>query len=361
MKNSIIIILTNIFNKINLIVFKSKVNSNKINGLKEYPEKISNSIFSLSCNFPNNTQLSIAIIQNEVVNYYGIITINDTIKPIKNQNKVFEIGSITKVFTSSVLATLVLEKKINLKDNINKYFSFKFNNDIKLNFQELANHTSGLPRLPRNLNLIEKKNPYKNYGSKALEEYLLKIVKLKDKKYLYSNLGAGLLGHTLGISQKKNFNELLQEKIFNKFKMNNSYTSLKGIENKLVKGLDKKGNEVPNWEFDVFFGGGGILSTTEDLVKFVKANFDSKNKELELTRFPTFEVNDKMKIGLGWHIFKSINNNNLFWHNGGTGGYSSQLLMDIEGKNAIIILSNVSEQKNKVEKLCLELKKIIEF
>ena len=85
--------------------------SNTVNALSNYPKEIAEIIYSKSKDFPNNTQLSIAIIQNGKTNYYGIIKENDSIKPIENQNKVFEIGSITKVFTSTVLASLVEDKK----------------------------------------------------------------------------------------------------------------------------------------------------------------------------------------------------------------------------------------------------------
>ena len=198
---------------------------------------------------------------------------------------------------------------------------------------------------------------------KEIEVYLNETIKLDQKPltvYSYSNLGAGLLGFTLGLSQKTSFQKLLQEKIFDKYKMTNSFTDNQNLDNKLVKGLDENGTVVSNWDFDILFGGGGILSTTEDLVKFAQAQFDQKNKELELTRKPTFSINENMKIGLGWHILKTDKGFNWIWHNGGTGGYSSSMVLDTEKKNGVIILSNVSTFNKKMEnidKLCFELMK----
>jgi len=319
--------------------------STLINGLSDFPIEIADEIYPLTKDFPNNTQLSIAVLKNNNVKYYGIIIQNDTIKSIKNQNKIFEIGSITKVFTSSVLASLVIDNKLKLNDFVNDYYTISFNNNTKITFLELANHTSGLPRLPENLDLSNETNPYKYYGNKELNEYLAKLLLIENnnkKKYDYSNLGAGLLGNSLGLSQRKPFNGLLQKRIFDKYKMSSSHTSLKGIKNNIVKGLDVTGQEVSNWEFDVLFGGGGIVSTAEDLVKFAQAQFDNRNKELELTRTPTFEINEEMKIGLGWHILKSENEFKWIWHNGGTAGYSSSMVLDVAKKNGVIILSNVS-------------------
>jgi len=353
-------------NKINGLSIKPyeevKVNESKaINALGNYPKEISNLFFSKCKNFPNNTQLSVAIIHNDEINYYGIIKENDTIKPIDNKNKIFEIGSITKVFTSTVLVSLVEDNKFKLADYINSYYSFPFKDNTKITFESLANHTSGLPRLPENLDLTNAHNPYKNYGEKALNEYLENMLKLESepaKVYSYSNLGAGLLGYTLGLSQKTSFQKLLQDRIFEKFRMTNSFTSSNNLNNSLVKGLNSNGEIVSNWDFDALFGAGGILSSTEDLAKFAKAQLNPKNRELALSRKPTFNVNEKMEIGLGWHILKSENDKELFWHNGGTAGYSSSIAINLEGRNAVIILSNVSafnpKMKN-IDNLCFEL------
>jgi len=145
--------------------------------------------------------------------------------------------------------------------------------------------------------------------------------------------------------------------------MLNSTTSVNKINSTLIKGLDNKGNKVSNWEFSVLVGAGGILSTVEDLSKFAITQFNNSNKELELTRQKTFEINDNMDIGLGWHILKSQSENLWYWHNGGTGGYSSSMVIDTKTKNGIIILSNVSgfsPNMGNIDKLCFELMKTLE-
>jgi CubicO group peptidase (beta-lactamase class C family) len=109
-------------------------------------------------------------------------------------------------------------------------------------------------------------------------------------------------------------------------------------------------------------GAGGILSTAEDLSKFVIAQFNPSNKALELTRQKTFEINDTMDIVSGWHLLKSQSKNIWYWHNGGTGGYSSSMVFDEKTKNGIIILSNVSAfnpNMENIDKLCFELMKTL--
>ena len=353
-------------NKITGLYIKPYENLNQrgettLDNLDGYPEEIRSIIFAKTKDLPNQARLSIAIIQNGEVKNYGIKKIEDKISPEENHTNLFEIGSITKVFTSSVLASLVLKNQLELKDEINSYFDFQFNNGLKLDFESLSNHTSGLPRLPENLDLSIAENPYKAYGQKELEAYLRNLmVREKDSygTFTYSNLGVGLLGYTLGLSQKTTFQNLLQKEIFDKYGMNQSYTSSVNLGDRLVKGLDYDGYEATNWDFDVLFGGGGIISSTEDLSKFALAQFDSTNLELELTRQPTHLIGGNSSIGLGWHMETSKNKINTYWHNGSTGGYSSCMVVNVDREKAVIVLSNVYGINETIDELTFELLRV---
>jgi CubicO group peptidase (beta-lactamase class C family) len=335
--------------------------SGTINALSCYPQEIADLIFTQTKDFSNHTQLSIAVIQNNRTNYYGIVKENDSVKPADNQGKVFEAGSITKVFTSTVLASLVQEGTIGLNDSINPYYPFPFKEHRNITFLTLANHTSGLPRLPGNLDLSEASNPYLSYTEKELEAYLETIMTLENEPsetYSYSNLGAGLLGYTLGLTQGTSFEELLQKRVFDRYGMTASFTRSADAGERLVKGLNAHGDTTSNWDFDVLAGGGCVLSTTADLARFAMAQFNPENRELALTRVPTFAVHETMKIGLGWHILQSETGQELFWHNGGTGGYSSSIAINVPDKVAVVILSNVSafhSASGNIDRLCFEL------
>ena len=114
------------------------------------PEDQKNLIFEKAKFFPDKTQISIAIIEKEKVSYYGLKRHNDSISTLNNSQNIFEIGSISKVFTSNLLARTVIANKIILEDNINDYLNLRIKNDVKISFKSLANHSSGLPRLPSN-------------------------------------------------------------------------------------------------------------------------------------------------------------------------------------------------------------------
>ena len=349
-----------------VFTFKEGINNQYVRDslIAQDPSEI---IFNIAKTFPDHTQIAIAIINNGKVNYFGIDKKQDTILWINNHESVFEIGSISKVFTSTLLANLVMEGKVKLNDNVNDYLKISFKNDAKISFMSLANHTSGLPSLPTNLDLTKAnaENPYKRYTEKELKEYLTKDLELSNKgAYQYSNVGSGLLGYTLSEIENITYENLLKNKIFLKYGMQNSTADINQIKGNLVKGLNKRGRETSNWEFSVLAGAGAIFSTVEDLSHFAISQFDHSNKELKLTRENTFEINDNMDIGLGWHILKprstsaSQSYNLWYFHNGGTGGYSSSMVIDENSKSGIIILSNVSAFNKKmgnIDKLCFEL------
>lgn len=314
--------------------------------------------------FPENTELSIAFINNGRVNYYGIKRQNNTIVEIENQTSVFEIGSLTKVFTTTLLADYVNEGKIDLEENINNYLPFKLHDDIQISFKDLANHTSGLPRIPSNMLLsvmFNRSNPYKNYSENKLEKYLTRRAKISQdsvKSFAYSNLGIGLLGYTLTKIENTTYPALLNDKIFSKYGMGNSFTSRSECENKMVSGMDKMGKRTSNWDFSSLESAGAILSTAEDLSKFAMAQFVELNRELALTREITHIIDENRSIGLGWFISKTESGDIIHKHKGLTGGYTSEMAIDVKNKTGIVILSNLSgfsKNTDNIETLCLDL------
>ncbi len=318
--------------------------------------------------YPVGTQVSFAFIENGEVSFYGLKQEKDAMEVVENFQKNFEIGSITKVFTSTLLANFVLEGKVNLDDPISKYIGIPLKDSLPITFKQLANHTSGLPRMPSNfavIAMLSPNNPFKNYDEGKLKKYLTDEIKLDNepgKNSVYSNLGAGLLGYVLCEISGQDYQTLLQRYIFTKYQMTRSTTLRETIAAQLVKGLNAKGDETPNWDLAVLVAAGGILSTVEDLSKFALAQFDPSNKELELTRVKTWMNPAGLDIGLGWHFVKSKIGAEWPWHNGGTGGYTSSMALDINRQNAIILLTNVSAyhpNAKRIDELCFALMKTL--
>ena len=258
----------------------------------------------------------------------------------------------------------MIKKEVALDDPI----AIPLKDNLQISYKQLSNHTSGLPRLPKDLFSIDSfrtDNPYKDYNEQLLESYLGNEVELDNQpgeRYAYSNLGAGLLGHLLSKKSDSSYEELLQERIFSKYGMTFSTSDIQTIQGNLVLGLDEKGKITSNWDLASLKGAGGIYATTGDLAEFINAHLYDDNAVLKLSRKPTFKVNNTMDIALEWHIINTKSGNTWYWHNGGTGGYTSSMAMDVETKKAVIVLTNVSafsKLQKHIDPLCFELMKTL--
>jgi CubicO group peptidase (beta-lactamase class C family) len=297
-----------------------------------------------SKDFPNNTQLSIGFISGDSIFTYGV-TKKRKWKQVVNDDLVFEIGSISKVFTSFLLTHCVERGLLKLSDTIQHDLDVEWKVKDPITYEMLSNHTSGLPRLPSNLFKYMAKtprNPYVNYDKEALISYLEEGLKLESepgKEYAYSNVGAGLLGYLISEKLDMSYEKAIRTMILDDLGMASTSTELNGYsQEEMVQGLNISGSVTDNWDFDVLVGAGGIKSTVLDMVKFMNAQLSDSDSEIEMLQKKTFET-DEINLALGWHI---IIDKNYLWHNGSTGGYRSSFVLDPNSKTGVIILSNVS-------------------
>jgi len=328
------------------LVSCSKVSVPSENVNTEPPQKVNAQVELIKKNiqsFPSETQLSMAIIKDGKVFFRGIERSSEGIHSVNNEDRVFEIGSITKVFTACLLAHFVNDGKLALNDPINGDLGKENMLKEEITFQQLSNHSSGLPRLPSNLDLMkaDPNNPYKEYGEFQLQEYFQKHVKLNqqpNKKYEYSNLGTGTLGYLLTQKANSTYENLLSTHITSKYGMTSTTTSRHKLDHELlIAGLNNQGKEISHWDLNVLVGAGGILSSVRDMSKFALAHFDANNKDLQLTHPATFKINENLDSGLGWMIVNTKNGSKWLVHNGGTGGFSSSMILDTAQKNGCSI------------------------
>ncbi|MFN8575429.1 MAG: serine hydrolase [Candidatus Sericytochromatia bacterium] len=290
--------------------------------------------------------------------YYGRKAKNKS-KP--DSNTLFEIGSITKVFTTTTFAKMALDKKVNLTDDIDKYTKSPNFENTKIKLQDLATHTSGLPRLPENLNLdkVDPLNPYSEYTRdemyKALGDY--KLSKKPNTVYEYSNFAMGILGDILATKEKKDYETLIKDEILKPLNMNNTSINLSRTQIfNMATPHDEKGEPVSMWTFKTLEGAGAIKSNIPDMLKFLKSNIYLDNSTLknsmELAQETKFKSN-VVEVGLGWHKNK-LKSDYLIWHNGGTGGFRSFLGFLKNKKVGVIVLSNSGNGVDDLSHLILE-------
>jgi len=296
--------------------------------------------------FPVQTEISVAKIVDAKPSYFGLTKTENGLSEVNNKSDIYEIGSITKVFTSSVLASKVTKGELSLDHLIDQCLPLNLKSNQEISLLDLATHYSGLPFMPPGIIwqalFKNKENPTKNYHEKHLLDYLENHLKLRKKKIAYSNLGVGLLGYVLRKMSGKTYDELLKGELFNPLNMTNSTSNRNNVVNRLVSGLDTKGKVVEYSDLGILEGAGAVLSSAEDLVKFSLANFSEENKFLSLQRKAVVE--DKYQcMALGWLIVnKPEKGERMYFHDGGTRGFSSAMYIDVHTKTGIILLSNIS-------------------
>jgi CubicO group peptidase (beta-lactamase class C family) len=287
----------------------------------------------------------VGIYENGKLNYYSYGVSDLTTKEAVSSKTLFEIGSITKTFTCNMTALLSERHQISFTDNAQKYLSSKIvlpeRNGKAITIEHLATAHSGLPRMPLNFQPKDPLNPYIDYREEELAFFLSRYELTHDPgaEYEYSNLGMGLLGYILTQITKKPYSQLLDELITKPLAMNNTFISGMRNEKSLASGYaDKLAMKAWTWDDQsVITGAGGIVSNAEDMMKYMLAQLETSgiSKTFSMTHQPKTDAG-KMKIGYGWHI----RDENLVWHNGGTGGFRSFAGFDKTKNKAVVILTN---------------------
>ncbi|HEX7678961.1 MAG TPA: serine hydrolase domain-containing protein, partial [Thermoanaerobaculia bacterium] len=180
-------------------------------------------------------------------------------------NTVFEIGSITKVFTSLLLADAVQRGEVALTDPVSKYLppnvKVPERGGKKITLVDLATHTSGLPRMPTNFHPRDPGNPYADFSVAQLYEFLSSVELTRDigSKYEYSNLGGGLLGHALALRAGTDYETLVRTRILEPLGMKSTAITLsKAMKDRLAPGHNAELQPVANWDIPTLAGAGAL-------------------------------------------------------------------------------------------------------
>lgn len=292
---------------------------------------------------------------------------------------IYEIGSITKVFTAILLAQAEAEGLVALDDPIGPLLPAKENipADIgAITLKQLAMHRSGLPRLPENLDgaAQDGDNPYAHYRAAELYDCLrtVKLTRGAGDQYQYSNLGAGLLGHGLALKWGKPYEALVAEKITGPLGMTDTVFALNDEQDaRFLDGYGLFKSPAAHWDFDVLAPAGGLRSTADDMLAFIGANMiaaaapkiegvtpdpdTSPNFTTPQTVSAPSDLIPALRrarelhtpadssdlMGLGWQVrTDSLSGISMRWHNGGTGGFSTFIATDARQQIGVVVLSN---------------------
>lgn len=321
-----------------------------------------NRIASTLASCPDQTEFSIALVQDGNIHHMGLVLDKGQAKPIDNATSLFEIGSITKVFTTHLLMQEANAGKLKLDAPLQSQYKLPIAISEPMTLRQLASHQSGLPSVPANMwkSIFHAKNPYRGYSREKLDQFLAQKAKLKhapDSAYLYSNLGMAVLTRLLELHSGKSYAQLLEERIFGPLEMEGSVLDRSKGDARLVQGRNGKGKATAHWDLEAFEGAGAILSNVNDLSKYALFWMEALEGELSAMVEENGSVTEQVKVGLGWHMYHPEKGIPFAWHNGGTGGFKSSMGVDAKADCAVVILTNVGrgENRKKVDQLCFSL------
>ncbi|GLR71751.1 serine hydrolase domain-containing protein [Agaribacter marinus] len=253
----------------------------------------------------------------------------------------YEIGSVTKTFTTLLLAKEVSAKRLALEDSISTYFI----GAPEISLVSVATHTSGLPRNPGILRSIaHPTNPFTNLTREHLKQDLASV-KLTEKNHTYSNYGSSVLAEVMAVAEGVSYTDLVSKKIFEPLAMKASYVaSTSDIgKGKLAQGYSSVGQAVEPWSFAAASGAGAVVANLDDMIRYVQyvMNLNKVDPQLANILF-TERVEFSACCGqaLGWMLDKDKLGNEFAWHNGMTAGFSAFVGFYLDGSRAVVLLNN---------------------
>ncbi|MCC6774225.1 MAG: beta-lactamase family protein, partial [Gemmatimonadaceae bacterium] len=276
---------------------------------------------------------------------YGRSNFGET--SLVDSDAIYEIGSITKVFTNILLAEMVLKGEVALDDPVAKYLpstvTVPSRNGKVITLLDLATASSGLPRMPLNFHPKDLANPFADYTVAQMYEFLSSYTLSRDpgQLYEYSNLGMGLLGHVLALKAGKPYEQLLIERVLTPLGMQQTRITLTpDMAKRFVAGHDGDLEAVPAWDLPTLAGAGALRSSARDMRKFARAVTGALSGEGPLAKAIALSIEPRRptpipgtRIGLAWHV-REKNGERITWHNGGTGGFRTFFGVDNSSKNA---------------------------
>ncbi len=289
---------------------------------------------------------------------------------------IYSIGSVSKGFVSLLLFRMIEDGVIGRDETIGDILGANFKpedeNVAKITLLQLATHSSGLPRHPQTLKLLYTfscflftgDNFYEYIDSNEGIKYLnsVRLDKEQVGKYIYSNIGVGLLGYLLSKKADKSLTELLEEKIFRPLEMNDTAITLNDEQKKRLA-VAYSGDQplfrfrntpLEPWKFTYFMEGtGAVYSTTDDLLRFIRAQLGLlPHSELEgiIAKTQQIQVHaDRIDVASGWLVEKPLHNTQeIYYQYGLTSGFNCYLGFDRSHKIGVVVLRNNFNWNDKI-------------
>jgi len=306
--------------------------------------------------------LSIGYIVGDVQGVVHLGQTNDAGQPPHDQT-IYELGSISKVMTGILLADAVVREKIRLDANPNipnaAGLRLPSLDQRSISWMDLSTHRSGLPRLPANLNVTSIKNPYSHYDSSKAATALATrhLPRRPGQTHEYSNFAVSVLGYLIAENTGSTYAELLQERIARPLGMVDCTIELSDEQRQRFATPHRSiGSPTEAWDFADMPGAGGVRASIADMMRFANAQLQP----------PTGRIGEAIELAWEEHVASDASGNAMGlgwiiqadgetrWHNGGTGGTRTMIMVNRASRAAVIVLCNTRVQ-NEIDDLATRL------
>lgn len=259
----------------------------------------------------------------------------------------FEIGSITKTMTGLLLAEAILRGEVAARTRVGDLLDLGDSAAAEISLVDLATHHCGLPPfggtagelLRAQWRVIRRADPYQGLDLPTVLEHA-RVASLTGPEFAYSNLGYAVLGHALAAAAGTDWPTLMRERVFAPAGMDSARVPLtRGEVQDAPLGWSESGRPAQPWVLDGYAPAGAVRANADDMVAYARYLLtDAAAVQQALTA--AAEVGDGTAIGYAW----MLEEDGTAWHNGGTGGFASILLLDPTRQQAIIVLSNTAHE-----------------
>lgn len=282
--------------------------------------------------------MAIALVHDQQVQYrlHGLADVA-TQTAVTNTTR-FEIGSISKPLTALAALTLVQSGRWQLQQPVAMLSELTQLEQHRYSLTDLLTHRSGLSRLPANMPLDNAIDPYTGYTEAALFDAVASA-DFGQKVFRYSNFGYGLLGVLVAKQLRQPYAEVMRQRVFTPLNMTTAAIQHSGSEfTDLATGYAINDAAVAHWQFDSMAGAGAVVASVEDMAAMLQAIFAASEDNAAIKRWlEPITADTDVAMTPGWML-----ENDVRWHAGQTGGFSSFVGFDPARKLGIVILSNIA-------------------
>ncbi len=261
----------------------------------------------------------------------------------------FEIGSVSKTMTATLLADLIRQGKGTLEDPLAAWLPagtpVPDYRGQPILLRHVVTHTSGLPPLPSRMAPVNMEDPYAGLDAAALLASLadVELAAAPGSQFEYSNYASMLLSYAVAARAGSDLESLLQQRLFQPLGMTRAHINRVPQGVRAGQGHAPNRRAVPTWHFATDLAGvGGVRATLDDIVRYVQGNLGQIDAAISPALAMTHvQVSEQPAMGMNW-MRVPVKGRTVLMHEGGTGGFSSFVAVDIEQQRGVVVLSDTT-------------------